>query len=92
MDQVLQGIDGVFCYLDDILITGQDTETHMTNLEKVLKKTPKAITSGLTKKNVPFSSVVCHIWGMSLMQKAFTPCKRSVRLLLKQQFLLPPLN
>lgn len=37
MDQVLQGIDGVICYLDDILITGQNTETHMTNLEKVLK-------------------------------------------------------
>ena len=27
MDQVLQGIDGVIYYLDDILITGQDSET-----------------------------------------------------------------
>lgn len=38
MDQVLQGIDGVICYLDDILITGQNTETHMRNLEEVLKR------------------------------------------------------
>lgn len=38
MDQVVQGIDGVICYLDDILITGQNTETHMTNLKKVLKR------------------------------------------------------
>lgn len=38
MDQVLQGIDGVICYLDDILITGQDTETHMKHLEEVLKR------------------------------------------------------
>lgn len=34
MDQVLQGIDGVICYFDNILITG----THMTNLEKMLKR------------------------------------------------------
>ncbi|XP_029106250.1 uncharacterized protein K02A2.6-like [Scleropages formosus] len=38
MDQVLQGMDGVICYLDDILITGSDTEKHMTALEGVLKR------------------------------------------------------
>lgn len=38
MDQVLQGLDGVICYLDNILITGKDTETHMKNLEEVLKR------------------------------------------------------
>lgn len=37
-NQVLQGIDGVICYLDDILITGQETETYMRNLEEVLKR------------------------------------------------------
>uniref|UniRef100_A0A3Q2EGN4 Gypsy retrotransposon integrase-like protein 1 n=1 Tax=Cyprinodon variegatus TaxID=28743 RepID=A0A3Q2EGN4_CYPVA len=38
MDQVLQGMDGVICYLDDILITGKDAETHLTNLKEVLKR------------------------------------------------------
>ncbi len=38
MNQVLQGIDGVICYLDDILITGLNTQTHMRNLEEVLKR------------------------------------------------------
>lgn len=38
MDQILQGIDGVICYLDDILITVRNTETHMKNLEEVLKR------------------------------------------------------
>ncbi|KAL2088270.1 hypothetical protein ACEWY4_015169 [Coilia grayii] len=38
MDQVLQGMDGVICYLDDILITGKDTECHLTNLEEVLRR------------------------------------------------------
>uniref|UniRef100_A0A8C9TGR2 Gypsy retrotransposon integrase-like protein 1 n=1 Tax=Scleropages formosus TaxID=113540 RepID=A0A8C9TGR2_SCLFO len=37
MDQVLQGMDGVICCLD-ILITGSDTEKHMTALEGVLKR------------------------------------------------------
>ena len=41
MDQVLQGIYGVICYLDDILITGQDSETHRKNLEEVLKRLKK---------------------------------------------------
>lgn len=38
MDQVLQGMDGVICYLDDILLTGKDTESHLTNLEEVLRR------------------------------------------------------
>lgn len=38
MDQVLRGIDGVICYLDDILITGLNTETHTKHLEEVLKR------------------------------------------------------
>ncbi|XP_056128977.1 uncharacterized protein K02A2.6-like, partial [Lampris incognitus] len=38
MDQVLQGMEGVICYLDDILITGKDTERHLTNLEEVLSR------------------------------------------------------
>lgn len=37
MDQILQGLDGVICYLDDILIMGRDTEDHLRNLEEVLR-------------------------------------------------------
>lgn len=38
MDEVLQGIDGVVCYLDDILITGKDTSAHVANLKCVLQR------------------------------------------------------
>ena len=38
MDQVLQGMEGVLCYLDNILITGKDAESHLTNLEEVLSR------------------------------------------------------
>lgn len=38
MDMVLQGLEGVVCYLDDILITGKDTNEHLKNLDSVLKR------------------------------------------------------
>ena len=38
MDQVLQGIPGVQCYLDDIMVTGATTEKHLAALEEVLAR------------------------------------------------------
>ena len=36
MDQVLQGLPNVHCYLDDILVSGQDRAQHLKNLDAVL--------------------------------------------------------
>ena len=36
MDSILQGIPKVFCYIDDILITGADDKEHLSNLAEVL--------------------------------------------------------
>ena len=38
MEKILQGIPKIACYLDDILITGQDDEEHLTTLQKVLER------------------------------------------------------
>ena len=38
MDTILQGIPGVICYIDDILITGKDRESHIQSLTEVLKR------------------------------------------------------
>ena len=38
MDQVLQGLPGVFCYLDDIIVTGSTMEEHLERLVAVLKR------------------------------------------------------
>ena len=38
MDQVLQGLPGVQCYLDDIIITGKSQEEHIRSLDKVLQR------------------------------------------------------
>ena len=38
MDTMLQGLSGVVCYLDDILVTGEDDESHLRNLQRVLER------------------------------------------------------
>lgn len=35
MDTILQGIPGVVCYIDDILVTGASQQEHLDNLRKV---------------------------------------------------------
>ena len=37
MDTVLQGIPGVICYIDDILITGKDEQRHLRSLKEVFQ-------------------------------------------------------
>ena len=38
MEQLLNSLTGVRCYLDDIIITGTSTEEHLNNLSRVLER------------------------------------------------------
>jgi len=38
MDSILQGIPGVRCYIDDIIVTGATEGEHLNNLEQVLQR------------------------------------------------------
>ena len=38
MDQVLQGIPGVICYIDDILVSGSNSKKHLQRLDEMLKR------------------------------------------------------
>ena len=38
IDTIVKGIDGVVCYIDDILITGQNDQEHRNRLEAVLSR------------------------------------------------------
>ena len=37
-EQILQGLEGVYCILDDMVITGKDDKQHLNNLSKVLQR------------------------------------------------------
>ena len=37
MDTMLQGLQGVMCYLDDIIVMGKNRKEHLQNLEVVLQ-------------------------------------------------------
>ena len=41
MDNILQGVPGVVCYIDDILVTGDTDAEHLRNLELVLLRLRK---------------------------------------------------
>lgn len=41
MDTILQGVPGVVCYIDDILVTGKNEEDHLKNLKEVLARLEK---------------------------------------------------
>ena len=38
LDQILEGIEGTSCIIDDMIITGKDDEEHLGHLEEVLKR------------------------------------------------------
>ena len=38
MDQILSGLPGLQCYLDDLLITGPDKQSHLRNLDATLQR------------------------------------------------------
>ena len=41
METMLQGLSGVVCYLDDIIVTGKSEAEHLRNLERVLARIQK---------------------------------------------------
>ena len=38
MESILQGIDGVACYIDDIFITGKPKQKHLEKIKEVFQR------------------------------------------------------
>ena len=72
MDQVLQGIPGVQCYLDDIIITGRTREEHLKALDKVLGRP--------TERNANFCRTQLSTWAMSSLPRDYTSHQRKCQL------------
>ena len=58
MEKVLQGLPGVVCYIDDVLVTGRNDEEHLRNLEEVLKR--------LDARGFRLKKSKCHFFKPSL--------------------------
>lgn len=58
MEIILQGIEGVSVFLDDIKITGPDDSTHLSRLEEVLKR--------LAKHNMRVNAAKCEFFASSI--------------------------
>ena len=58
MDQLLNGLSGVKCYLDDIIVTGSNHREHLANLDRVLER--------LRDKGLRLKKSKCHCMQTSV--------------------------
>ena len=59
MNSILQGLQHVICYFDDILVTGTTEEEHLQNLDtQVLRR--------LKENGMWLKKDKCHIWQSSV--------------------------
>ncbi|KAF7686487.1 hypothetical protein C0J45_22906 [Silurus meridionalis] len=71
MDQVLQGIPGTQCYLDDIIVTGKDDTDHLRNLQRVLMRLcVYGLRANKEKYHQPLVSIFNAQKGVSAMASA----------------------
>ena len=78
IESVLQGIPHVLVYLDDILVTGQNTEEHLKNLEEVLSRLQQA---GLRLKSSKcvFMSPSVEYLGYHIDKDGLHPSEKKVK-------------
>ena len=76
MDKILQGLNGVSCYLDDILVTGRDDTEYLTNLQRVFERLQEYGVQ-LKKSKCSFMSKSVEYLGYKIDAKGlqFTPQK-----------------
>ncbi|XP_049276083.1 uncharacterized protein K02A2.6-like [Rhipicephalus sanguineus] len=61
MDTMLKGLNGVCCYLDDILVTGKNAEEHMINLEALLRRLLERGVRIKKEKCAFFQNELCYL-------------------------------
>ncbi|XP_055532770.1 uncharacterized protein K02A2.6-like [Wyeomyia smithii] len=77
MDQVLKGIDNVYCYLDDVLIAGKNLEECKQKLYSVLERLSSANIKVNWEKCKFFVSDLPYL-GHILSEKGLLPCLNKI--------------
>ena len=82
IDYVLSGIEGLFCYLDDILLCSEDVESHMSLLNQVFQRLKdNGLTLALDKCHFGQSSV--DYLGYKVTATGIRPLRRKVEAIQK---------
>lgn len=77
MDEVLHGLEDVFCYLDDVLIAGKDWEDCQRKLYLVLERLARANIKVNLKKCKFFVTELQYL-GHILTDKGLSPCPQKI--------------
>ena len=82
MENMLQGIDGVVCFMDDVVVSGDSDEQHDKRLTEVLDRMTKA---GLTlnKEKCEFKKEKLDILGHTFSKEGIQPDKSKVKAILE---------
>ena len=81
IDQVLQGLEGVVWYMDDILVTGRTDEEHLKHLNDVLARLEKHGLRGRKEKCAFFKNSVEYL-GHIIDRNGIKPVQKKVEALL----------
>lgn len=82
MDQILGGIRGVICYLEDILISSNSKEEHLRVLVEVLKRLKENGVKAKNEKRCFGQSSVTYLY-LIIDAKGIHPTKEKVQVILK---------
>ena len=72
---ILQGLNHVQCYIDDILVTGADDDEHFHNLEEVLVRL-RNYGIWVKSSKCTFSKVPLSTWDIRSQVRDFTQLPR----------------
>ncbi|XP_064462712.1 uncharacterized protein K02A2.6-like [Ornithodoros turicata] len=81
MEQVTAGLEGVACYLDDIIVTGRTEAEHLDHLEEVLRRL-REYGFRLKKQKCEFLKTEVEYLGQIVSAEGFRPSPKKVSALL----------
>ena len=85
MDNLLLGMSGVTCRVDDILITGKDMDEHIARVTEVIRRLKKAGFRCGWKKSEFLKEKVVYL-GYEVTKEGVKPCRSKVETLLKAAY------
>ena len=85
MDNMLQGMRGVTCRVDDILITGKDVHEHMEKVKEVIRRIKEAGFRCGWKKSEFLKDKVIYL-GYEVSKEGVKPCRNKVETLMKAPY------